>query len=277
MGRTSTHRLTAREQRAVCEHLPLVYLQLGRQRRMRGGEIDADLHDELIQEGCVALAAAVRAHERDRHGEFAPYALARIHEAMSRWLHEQVSSIRVPVSTQRRARARWRGGDRHDPRSAPRRVSGPPERLAGAAPRSACPRDSAALRERGAPTIGEAIGQRILRALRAVRARVARSSDPDAALQRRILDERLSIPEPEARRSLRELGRESSAPLARVVRREARLVAEVRRTLERDRALRYLRRLGRRRPDGWRETLSRGELRRLARAERRNQRRGRDG
>ncbi|RIK68241.1 MAG: hypothetical protein DCC65_03340 [Planctomycetota bacterium] len=66
---------------------------------------------DLWQEGALALAEAVRTHDPARHGDFAPYALARIRFSVSRYAQENSCAIRVPYITQRRRRARLRASE----------------------------------------------------------------------------------------------------------------------------------------------------------------------
>src|SRR5262245_13461358 len=88
--------LSARQRRLVESHLPLIHPTLNRLddwvRRHRA----AGRYPELVQEGSLALIEAVRAHDPLRHGAFAPYAMARIHFAVSRFVHETHCAIRVP-------------------------------------------------------------------------------------------------------------------------------------------------------------------------------------
>ena len=95
------HALSGRQQRLVEHHMPLVSLTLRRYLRHcgRGGD--------LFQDGFLALTRAIHTHEPGRHGDFAPYAMARIRFAMNRSMHED-ALVRVPYSTQRRHKARHR-------------------------------------------------------------------------------------------------------------------------------------------------------------------------
>lgn len=94
--------LTDAQQAESRRHLPLVGLQLRRQAGVgRAGRVDRD-PDDLFQEGAVALLRALRDHDPRRHGDFPPYALARIHYAMGRALCEQSGGIRIPFGVYRR-------------------------------------------------------------------------------------------------------------------------------------------------------------------------------
>jgi DNA-directed RNA polymerase specialized sigma subunit len=98
--------LSARQRRLVESHLPLIHHTLSRLNEWVARHRRHGRYTELVQEGSLALIDAVRSHDPTRHGAFAPYAMARIHFAVSRFVHETQCAIRVPYSTQRRRRFR---------------------------------------------------------------------------------------------------------------------------------------------------------------------------
>lgn len=257
--------LSSRQQRLVQRHVPLVELTLGRmdiwKRRSRSGREKCD----FLQEGCLALAEAVRSHDPGRHGAFAAFAMARVRHAISLYRHEREGLIRVPFKTQRRRLARRRlHDDRHRPEHIPYVASwGDLSGDAGASRRNAEP--SAV---EPALTIGDMIRNRYDAALaRAVDA-LKRSpwGNPDAhRLLARCHDERWTIPEAEMRTPIRQLAREMDCSLGRVTYAEERVRSLVAALLRRDPVFRALRRLARRRVGGWGHHLTAQELRRLAR------------
>lgn len=90
----------------VEKNLPLIHLVLRRYLIRLGEARVGRERGELFQEGAVALAEAVRMHDPRRHGRFAAYAMSRIRFAISKFVHEQCISIRVPFITQRRGKPR---------------------------------------------------------------------------------------------------------------------------------------------------------------------------
>jgi hypothetical protein len=243
--RIGLERLSEGQRRRVAEHLPLVRLTLARcfPRGRAWGE-----RRDLVQEGCIALAEAVRNHDPCRHGAFGPYAMARVHFAMSRYLCESTALVRVPMTTQRRARAR--GDDRHDPRCAPRLVR------CGSIPRSQPSR-----RERpaapGRPTVGDMMRQRFLRAMERVIDQMAgRARAPGTReLLARCAAERWMVPEPAARTSIRELARALACPPSRVVHCEERMRRRMAAALRADATFAELVRQARRSAEGWDQAL----------------------
>jgi len=115
--------LSRRQQRLVERHLPLVYLTLQRSAIPRSRQRSGRERLDLVQEGCVALAEAIRRHDPARHGEFAPYAMARMHYAMSLFSHERSGLIRVPFRTQRSHAKRRTTSEKERHRPFPRVVT----------------------------------------------------------------------------------------------------------------------------------------------------------
>jgi len=257
--------LTGRQSGLVVRHLPLVFHQLRRQ-LLRAGRRSRQFDDDLVQEGCLALAEAVREHRVGRHGPFGPYAVTRIHRAMSIFLRERKHLIRVPLTTQRR-RARA-ARDRHAP-DAPQRE---PKRFrrSGQTPRqdpASRPAPTASTRT----TIGELMRPRIEAAIAAARddvIRVARRRAGAARLVDELIRERLSIPEPAAQTPIRELVRRLKVTHGRLTHTAVRLARRTARQLRRDPAFRYLRMLARRVEDGIDHRPTDDQLERLRRAKR---------
>lgn len=247
--------LSGDQRRLMREHLRLVYLQLNRQPGLvRHASVSGREPDDLFQEGCLALADAVRRHCPRRHGDFAPYALARIHAAMSLWLRERRPVIRIPIATQRRRRA----ARLRDPRIPPPRRRSARTNLERLDPRRIrlhrVRRGAHAEDNPHAVTLGELVRDRLDRALRdALHAELAAPHRRDNAstVACRVAAERLAIPDPDAQTSIRTLMAELGVSAGRITHVQARLADGARRWLKRDLAFRYLRRLARRSPDGF--------------------------
>jgi hypothetical protein len=258
-GTISLCGLSTGQQRLVMRHLPLVHLTLKRtsgllRRRRTGRE-----YHELAQEGTVALIEAIRAHDPGRHGAFAPYAMARVHQAVSRFAHEQRAAVRVPFITQRRRRVREReeAADRHDP-GAP-----PTVRSIRADHRPRHDPHGAGLSVRtGEGSLSDWVRQRYERAARLATGQMRRSPR-SSAVSRRLIErcrvERWLIPDDESRTSFRELARQEGCSLGRVTRCDEQFRARMIEILRRDDVFVNLMSLARRRGGSWDEPLSPSE------------------
>jgi RNA polymerase sigma factor (sigma-70 family) len=260
MSESAVRPLTPRQSRRVIENLPLVYHHL-RKQLARGDPRLNELRDDLAQEGCLALTEAVRRHRPRRHGRFGPYAVTKIHHAMSAYLRDRRHAIRVPLSTQYR-----RAGDRHAPR-VPRMAA---IRRDGLADRHRPDAAGAAREEREAGvTIGVLIRARIEAAVAGAREEVIAGAQLRRGAKRLVdglIGERLLIPEPEARTSFRDLERRLRVSHGRLTHTAERLARRAGRRLRRDAAFRYLRMLARRSPRGMDSELTRAQRRRVRRA-----------
>jgi len=233
--------LSGSQSQRVGGHLPLVQRKLNEQLR-RCGNRAAPFADDLFQEGCLALTVAVRDHKPERHGDFAPFALARVHAAMGRFLAER-GLLRIPSATQKR-RAR-RARSRHDPDAAPPTLRRRPDiRLE----ELAAPRDN---RSAGR-AVADLVRARIDHAMTRVRCRMVNANRRMRMprLIHRVFDERLMIPQAELRTPIRAIARENEFPIIAVARVERRALRAIRACLRRDVAFRWIRRYARRAPDG---------------------------
>ncbi len=230
----------------VESHLPLVQHTLNRHRHLLRGGRDAG---ELFQEGCLALIEAVRHHDPQRYGHFAAYAMARIHFALSKFVHENDAAVRVPFITQRRRRAA---------ENMPREESAIPlpvvQRLADA---------PVPARQGARPgSMGLRIGEMIRERIEAVMTRVI--SDMKGARRcapgtREVIElcarERWGIPEPESRLSIRKLAHALDCSVGRITHCEERFRRGMHDALTRDPAYRTLRKWARRSKRGFDEPL----------------------
>lgn len=273
MKKTTLDGLSMRQQSLVERNLPLVHLTLGRRRGLWSEGRCGRERSELFQEGCIALAEAVRSHDPARHGPFAPYAMARIHFAVSSYALEQSSAIRVPFIAQRRRQA----SVMRDEKCAAK----PGKQLADAADirigrrlelrdraadrRTLIPQESAG-DER--PTLGELLRERLDAAAERVAADMRgcrRCRSGTAELIDLCLRERWIVPEPEAKTPIRRLARQFDCSIGRVTHGEARFRRKMAKSLESDAVFVELRRLAKSHPDGLQRRVSDEEMERLVR------------
>ncbi|MBI5763068.1 MAG: hypothetical protein HZA51_06050 [Planctomycetes bacterium] len=261
--------LSARQRRRVQENLPLVQLTVDRIKADPTGQrAPSDVRD-LIQEGSLALAEAVRNHDPTRHGDFATYAMARVHQAVGRFLNEDESLIRVPYIAQRRHRSRS-----HDPREASPRTDDAPadrERLRPDRIPSIKTRGSLAngilhsrfphvgsTNVRPGPTLNIALRHRIDRARRRAIECLLRDAGRDIGEQRVIHAcdaHRWSMLDPSQQTSFRALALLLNCAPSRLFRCEKRLRETMAAVLAADRAFNRLVELARIRRHGWRHIL----------------------
>ena len=247
--------LSARQRRLMERHLPLVHLVLRRHPRLARLRPAGRDRAELFQEGCLALAEAIRSHDPRRHVHFAAFAMARIRFAMSTYSHEQAALIRVPFITQRRWKARRMArADRHRPMDPAPRVI-PVDRL-GMLPAGRLAREQypeRAFEDRGRPSVGDLLRAGYDRARCRAVARLKRSPECTRAVRAaldRCSQERWAIPDPQARSSLAGLAAAAGTSPSRINHYEERFRRIVAEILQADAAFVELRRWQRSRPEG---------------------------
>jgi len=246
----STQRLTDSQRRQVEQNIGLVGVHL--RRHVRGSpQATRDREpDDLFQEGCLGLIQAVRTFRPEAGIPLPAYLLPRIHTAVSNALRNGFSTIRQPNTRRHTA-------------TAARNARYPTCITLDFDPRDLRPDPGRELeRCRSSETIGQRIRDRYVRSVRraADRAKRARRGRADRAdLIDRIVEQRLLVPEPEARASLRGLARQTDSAYARVAQCEKRLLARVRADLTRDAETQRLRAEAGRHPDGMDASID-GEL-----------------
>ncbi len=255
-------RVLTDEQRAlVARHMGLVGLHLKRHVPRGRGPSRHREHDDLFQEGFLALIRAATTYTPTAHGEsFAAYALPRIRGAVHLALKEYFLTIRVPMRANRLAETRNPGSfvDR------PVIAEGLTREVARNLPAHASG-------DEDEETISHAIRRRYLRA---VRLALADAKDRDrkqpgaSRIIERIAEERLLVPHPEAQTSLRRLARESGCYLSRIGAYESRLLGVVRQHFEADPQVGLLIRFAREDEQGFGGRLDAARRERLARTER---------
>lgn len=241
----------------VESHLPLVQHTLNRHRHLVRTGRDAA---ELFQEGCLALIESVRNHDVQRHGHFAAFAMARIHFALSKFVHENDSAVRVPFITQRRQRAAGRNGRPNAHRGMPLPVV---QRLTEAATPA---RNGAAPGRPPSVPIGELIRDRLEAAMTRVIADM-KTSPRCAAGTREVVElcarERWRIPEPESRTSIRKLAKALNCSVGRITHCEERFRRRMNEALPGDPTYRTLRDWARCSRRGFDEPMSAERLAKL--------------
>ncbi|MGB9625430.1 MAG: sigma-70 family RNA polymerase sigma factor, partial [Phycisphaerae bacterium] len=104
--------LDGAQRELVSRHLGLVRLHL-RTRVFLPKTATRDREaEDLYQEGCLGLMRAAMTYDASRHGEFEPYALARIRGAVHEAIYERFATVRVPLRTIARQRAAARRAGR---------------------------------------------------------------------------------------------------------------------------------------------------------------------
>ncbi len=250
------------QQRAVVEaHLPLVQHTLRRHRHLirRCGNREAH---ELFQEGCLALIEAVRNHNAKTHGHFAPYAIARIHFAISRYVHENEAPVRIPFITQRRRRSKGLSACANAHTGAPLPIA---QRLGDAT----VPPPRRALESEGPNPlrIGDLISERLDAAMRQVvddMKRAPRCAPGTREVIERCAQERWRIPEPEAKTSIRKLAKALDCSVGRITHCEERFRQRMGKALTSDPAYRALREEARRGERGFDEIITPERLKKLS-------------
>ena len=240
-GDTSGGRLSEPERRRVADNLRLVTVHLRERVSARGAPTRHQEWEDLFQEGCCGLIQAVRSYPPDSDIPFAAYALPRIHTAVSRAMRGGFATVKQPLYPRKAEQGA-------DTTAAPRTVSidfDPQDRR----PSLRHEPD----RPPAAESIGDRIRARYTRAIgraadRTGRTRPARADR--AELIRRIVDQRLLVPEPDDRVSLRAIARDTGSSYARVAQCDKRLTELTRLELTDDLETQHLRRVARRSDEG---------------------------
>ena len=268
--------LSHAQQEIVRRNLPLVHWTIrnfdGLHRRGKIGRS----HEELFQEGSVALAEALRTHDPRLHGSFGAYAVSRIRFAMRRYAQESDSLVRVPFITQRRAagqslhrrRRPVADEDRHRPDAPPsvESLNEPITRLRRSMGRRSPWRSNDEPSGTPRVSIGELARDRLdsaMRdALREMKASPFGRADYQSLLEA-CMSERWEIPEESARTSIRQVAGRTGSSIGRVTRCEDRFRELVAGRLEKDAVFTRLRSLSREHRLGWDHPADEEELARF--------------
>ena len=233
-------RLTPQQQELVCAHLGLAKTVLHYKKFMSAHYRTADDRADLVQEGRLALATAARHYQPAIHGDFERFAANRIQSAVSLTLYEGFNTIRAPKGAWLKAKKQARAGGQgvYPPRTLPL--------LHDISDRSKSRANCLPGESHAGPTIGQIVRKRFHSAvnLAARRLSAGRTFRNDRRLMiKRLVSERLLIPEEFARTSLRQISRDLRCSFARVATCEKRLRQIARTILEADPLFNQLRRL----------------------------------
>jgi RNA polymerase sigma factor (sigma-70 family) len=252
--------LSDHQRGVVEEHLDLVEQTLRRHRHLIRRH-DGREANELFQEGCLALIDAVRNHDANQHGQFSPYAIARIHFAISRYVHENAAPVRVPFITQRRRRSKGLPACANAQTGLPLRIV---QRLGDAA--IPPPRRALESENPNPMRLGDLIGERVERAMQQVvdeMKRAPRCAPGTREVIERCAQERWRIPEPEAKTSIRKLAKALDCSIGRITHCEERFRRRMGNALTNDAAYLALRDEARRGERGFDEILTTERLMKL--------------
>ena len=240
--------LTAEQSLLVRDNIGLVAVHLRRRVSNIAAPHRDRERDDLFQEGCLGLMQAARRFRRERGIPFAAFALPRIHNAVSKALRTKFSLIRCPTTRS----VNESGADAFD-----RSCDASPMPMVRSMSEEIERRIVAPLRDEKSTGRGETIGDRLRRKYEDAVEKAGRlaagktSTRGDRADLVRILTrERFLVPHEEARRSLRQIGRDTRSSYARVAQCDKQIGESIRRTLDDDPEFRELRRRTRTNPLG---------------------------
>lgn len=249
--------LTAEQQRLVSENIGLVGLHLRNRVRGPSQPTRHREHEDLYQEGCLALARAAARYNPGADGEFGAYALARIRGAVFAALHERFSLIRVPPHALR-----------HPDHTV---TVNSLENAAGLSVATSPHKAGCLLPDHGErKTIRHALRERFESAVRfalsEVRSRRSSKRNPFAIMVR-IVHERLLVDASESQTPLRQIAREIGTSSGRVSAYEKQLLTRIHEILIRDPLLPLLVSMARREKAGLAAIIDRTRQEQLRRAQ----------
>lgn len=247
-------RLTDRQQRLVEANIGLVHVHLSRFVDVRQPPTRSREADDLYQEGLLGLMRAAATFDPDRHGAFAAFALPRIHSAVSQALYEQFSTVRVPAKVQRqaaRARSTTEPGEMNQPGRPPtvRALGEYQDQLVARGSGLSVSGDTA-----NGATVGQRLRDVYIAALRAAAAAwlpTQRTRADRQELVERLINDRLLIPEPEHRTTLRQIARDLGSSTSYVRDCEQALLQQIGCVLDTDPEARALQQTARRSEHGY--------------------------
>ncbi len=249
--------LTENQLKLVQENLGLVAVHLRRNvcnpyTRHRTRE-----WDDLFQEGCLGLIQAAIGYDPARGIPFAAFALPRIHNAVSTALHTRFNIIREPHTRSKRNRHAIddeESVDKRRPKIRPLPIAADRLRMRPIN-RHHIDNEQAtdAPRETPRETVGERLRDKYNRALQNAAEETSAShsvrGDRDQLVSL-LVNERLTIPEEDHRRALRQIARDTRSSFARVSQTDDALISRTRQQLDDDPEFRHLYNQVRTRPDG---------------------------
>jgi len=212
-------------------------------------------YDDLFQEGCLGLMNAASRYDPGCGIPFAAYALARIRSAISKALRSKFTTVAMPRDdTARNASTKIHSDPQGQPRACVHTTDRPKVhsllddtylQMQAPAPKG--------LGYEQRETIGDRLRGKYERAVRMAGEIIAQATSTRgdrARLVRLLTEERLLVPNAEARRALRQIARDTQSSYARVAQCEKKLSTHVRGLLECDPEFKVLSGAAREDPDG---------------------------
>ncbi len=224
------------------------------------GKSDRD-YDDLFQEGCIGLIQSARKFDPQAGIPFAAFALPRIHTAVSAALLRDESLIRVP----RKRKRRNEPGEGGSAMVAVAPVREKPKVYSlDVDPRLGEMNDPGESDE--SRTIGDRLREKYEQAVevatRIVTRRKATRNDRGELIER-IIQQRLLVPEEDAKTALRQIARDTNSSYSRVLQCERRIQTAMRRALTGDLEFRQLQESARRSEVGANQQIDRELEKRL--------------
>lgn len=230
--------LTASQRKLVDGNLGLIAVHLKRFVRNLGEPRRDREWDDLFQEGCLGLMQAAVAYCPKRGIPFAAFALPRIHNAVSRALHNKFCTIYVPPRRPKRNRNESSDTEEKSSPEPPKVYLMTDEMASQVAARHEHSDDY-----EDQETVGSHLRSKYERAVATASERMCtRTStrgDRDK-LVRVLAEERFLIPHDESKRALRQIARETSSSYARVAQCDKQFGEAIRAALESDPEFRVL-------------------------------------
>ncbi len=248
--RTKPTRLSDAQRKLVSENIGLVAVHLRRHVANLAEPRRDREWDDLFQEGCLGLAAAAERFRPERGIPFAAFALPRIHNAVSKALQRRFTIVYVPPRRNRNSDDQTSGnGSGNGPTPAPKVVELSEDVERGLTSRDRCGTGS----ESSPDTVGQRLRDKYERAVGG--AAEVLSSQPStrgdrAELVRCLVRERLLVPQPEEKRAMRQIARDTRSSYARVAQCEKQLTALVGQILAADPEYHVLRDISHRESEG---------------------------
>ena len=232
--RAKPTRLSDAQRKLVSENIGLVAVHLRRHVANLAEPRRDREWDDLFQEGCLGLAAAAERFRPERGIPFAAFALPRIHNAVSKALQRRFTIVYVPPRRNRNSDDQTSGnGSGNGPTPVPKVVELSEDVERGLTSRDRCGTGS----ESSPDTVGQRLRDKYERAVGG--AAEVLSSQPStrgdrAELVRCLVRERLLVPQPEEKRAMRQIARDTRSSYARVAQCEKQLTTLVGQILEAD-------------------------------------------
>ncbi|MBU0717436.1 MAG: hypothetical protein KJ749_04235 [Planctomycetes bacterium] len=240
--------LTVDQRRLVRENLGLVAVHLRRHvSNLAAPRRDREWED-LFQEGCLGLVDAAQRFRPERGIPFASFAFPRIHNAVSKALQSKFQMIYIPPQRAASRASAGAGGSSASGVQVPKMHDLSAE-LSVRLTAPCRPSSERSLQD----TVGQRLRDKYERAVRAAGKWAASKASPRGdrrKLVQILIEERLLIPQDEAKRALRQVARDTHSSYARVAQCEKQLHGMIGQALNADPEFRALWTLARSSPTG---------------------------